>query len=613
MLQRKISIPACLSLLGLMIFAITAMADVQTIKVSVQPLHAERISPHFYGSFIELWDDHVPGMWAQMLNDRGFEGVIKRGDWCYYLGEPNFCDREWDKNVTWSRDTKNSFNSTNSAKLTAPASLSQQNLSVKKGMTYRFSGYFRTDNPDLRAKVLLKTLLPDHSWMILACADISNPRADWKKFDCEMVSTGTTDNAVFYIQATGSGNLWIDKISLMPADNIKGWRKDVVEAIRELGSPVIRWGGCVVDPGHYKWKECVGDRDLRIPFENWVWGRIDPNDVGIDEFLQFCEIVGAEPLVCISFADGAQNAGDLVHYCNDSVDTKWGKKRAENGHPKPYGVKYWQIGNELDDEDYAAGFLSIAEAIKKADSDAAIFASFPTQLLLEKAGKYIDYVCPHYYRDDFDNIEREIRETADITKKIVPDHTIKIGVTEWNFTNPWGLARASLLAVDSVVKTGQFLNLFHRNSDVVQLTCRSNMCNSLGDGVIQTKPSGLLKPPAYYVMKLYTEYSKPVPVVISGVPEGLDVSACKSEDGKSLTLFIVNKREEPVELSLDLSNYGAGFAPAKGEVVCDTADQRQTDAQNHWTAPNRIKTIDLNVSHPTIILPAFSTAAIECK
>ena len=613
MLQKNIAVIVCLSLLGLLICSTMANAEVQTLKVSTQPINSGRISPMLYGSFMELWDDHVTGMWAQMLNDRGFEGVLKRVWWCYYLGEPNFCDREWDKNDTWTRDTVNPFNSTSSAKLSTPGEITQQGLYVNKGMTYEFTGYFRADSPNVRAKVTLRALLPDQTWMTLASGEIPNPGTEWKKMICEMVSIGTTDRAEFRIETSGSGNLWIDKVSLMPADNINGWRPDAINAIKELAPPIVRWGGCAVDPGHYKWKECVGDRDLRVPYENIVWSRLDPNDVGIDEFLQFCEIVNTKPLVCVSFADGAENAGDMVHYCNDGTDTKWGKMRADNGHPKPYGVKDWQIGNELGDEEYVDGFIAIAEAIKKADPSALIYASFPSQLLLDKAGKYIDYLCPHFYRDDFDNIEREIRDTAEMAKKTVPDHEIKIGVTEWNFINPWGLTRASLLAVESVVKTGVFLNLFHRNSDVVTLTCRSNMCNSLGDGVIQTRPSGLLKPPAYYVMKLYTEYSEPIPVKISGVLEDLDISACKSDDGKSLTLFVVNKKSEPVNLSLDLKDYGTGFAPVKGQVVCDTDDLRQMDAQNHWTAPYRIRTIDLDVSHPTITLPAFSTSAIECK
>jgi alpha-N-arabinofuranosidase len=81
----------------------------------------------------------------------------------------------------------------------------------------------------------------------------------------------------------------------MPADNLQGWRRDVVEAIKELHPSILRWGGSVRDPGEYRWKNGIGDRDLRAPFRNKVWGRIDPNDVGIDEFCQLCELLEPPP------------------------------------------------------------------------------------------------------------------------------------------------------------------------------------------------------------------------------------------------------------------------------------------------------------------------------
>src|ERR1035441_958076 len=76
--------------------------------IHAQPLHSGRISPMLFGNFVELLDDVVPSMWAEMLNDRSFEGVIRAANWSYYDGKPDFCDREWDQNATWSRDTDRS-------------------------------------------------------------------------------------------------------------------------------------------------------------------------------------------------------------------------------------------------------------------------------------------------------------------------------------------------------------------------------------------------------------------------------------------------------------------------------------------------------------------------
>src|SRR5204863_9756109 len=132
-----------------------------------EPTHDGKVSPLLFGNFIELLDDVAPAMWAEMLNDRSFEGVepARRGN--YFDGTPDFCDRPWDRGDTWSYDTGRSFNGARCAKLTpAPdhaATLAQSGLAVKSGMTYRFTGYFRSEGGPLTASVSLKTLLPDGS------------------------------------------------------------------------------------------------------------------------------------------------------------------------------------------------------------------------------------------------------------------------------------------------------------------------------------------------------------------------------------------------------------------------------------------------------------------
>src|SRR5215472_17528305 len=115
---------------------VTLAAPVHAV-VSSQTLHDGRIDPKLFGNFIELLDDVVPSLWAEMLNDRSFEGVIPQANWCYFDGSPNFCDREWDRNRTWSLDSNNAFNGVYSARLSAtrtlPASLTQSHLSVEAG------------------------------------------------------------------------------------------------------------------------------------------------------------------------------------------------------------------------------------------------------------------------------------------------------------------------------------------------------------------------------------------------------------------------------------------------------------------------------------------------
>jgi alpha-N-arabinofuranosidase len=369
-----------------------------TLAVSSRPLNAGRVNPMLFGNFMELLDDLVPSMWAEMLNDRSFEGVTPRANWAYGDGALNVCDREWDKNETWTYDTARPFNGARCVRLAAtrrqPALLTQTGLAVKRSASCAFAGYFRADNPSLAVKVRLKAQLPDGSWMTLASAKLPRLSPEWRKYAVTLVSAGQSDRVVFEVRAEGQGCVWADKLSLMPTEQRKGWRPDAIEAIKDTRPAVVRWGGSACDPGAYRWKNGIGDRDARVPFPNKVWGRIDSNDVGIDEFCQFCELVEAQPLICLSFSDGPQNAADLVEYCNGDANTVWGAKRAANGHPAPYRVKYWQIGNEIsgDNEDYLGQFPVFAQKMKQADPTILLLASFPSQKLLDRAGKDIAYL-----------------------------------------------------------------------------------------------------------------------------------------------------------------------------------------------------------------------------
>lgn len=377
--------------------AVSAQPAPVSATIYNRPLNPGEVDPKIFGNFVELLEDVVPGMWAEMLNDRSFEGIAPAAHWSYYDGSPDICDRPWDANVTWKIVEEKPFNGLRCACLTpgsGDASLTQSGLSARRGMDYVFSGYLRAE-PGVRASVRLKFLLPNEEWLTLAEAELPSFSSEWQKVRVKMNSKGQTDRAVFELRATGAGRLWADKLSLMPADNRDGWRREVVDVIKASHPSIVRWGGSTVDPGQYRWKEGIGDRDRRTPWLNRNWGRRDSNDVGIDEFCQFCALTEAEPLVCVSFSDGAESAGDLVEYCNGGKETAWGAKRAANGHVEPYGVKYFQIGNEIsgDNPTYLRELPDFIAAMKKADPSVQILTSFPSQRLLDKVGKDIAFVC----------------------------------------------------------------------------------------------------------------------------------------------------------------------------------------------------------------------------
>jgi len=590
------------------------------LRAAVHPeaLHAGRIDPKLFGNFVELLDDVVPGMWAEMLNDRSFEGILPAARWSYYDGTLNICDRPWDTNTTWQIETGNAFNGARSARLESaaePARLTQSGLVVRKGMPYRFSGYLRAD-PGVEAVVSLKASLPDGSEMVLAEAPLPKLAEGWGRFGVDLASRGATDRAVFELSARGKGRLWADKLSLMPADNLGGGRRDVVEVIKEVRPAVMRWGGSSVDPGHYRWKEGIGERDQRVPWPNETWGRRDPNDVGIDEFCQFCELTQSAPLICVSQADGPASAAELVEYCNGPVGSTWGARRAANGHPAPYGVKYWQIGNEInpDNAEYLARFPEFIAALKQVDPGVRIMTSFPGRKLLEKVGAGVAYVCPHHYTPDIAACDRDFNQITAMLNLTPGCAGIRLAVTEWNIDGgAWGLGRAKQATLEASLVNARYLNLLMRHSDKVEMACRSNLANSYCGAIIETAPGGwgVLKRASYHVMWLYSHHALPVPLRVEAAEDTLDLMACSSEDHKSVTLFAVNPHRDPVDLSVDFGAVGRPVRVRRGEVVCDGLDAGQPDVINHWNAPDRVSIRALSGTPGKITVPRFSAAAVD--
>jgi alpha-L-arabinofuranosidase len=587
--------------------------------IRAESLAGARIEPTLFGNFMELLDDVVPGSWAELLNDRSFAGVVPTADWVYYDGSLDICDRQWDTNATWSYDTENPFNGQRCAKLAAdpgPANLTQSGLAARKDMPYHFSTYLRGEH-GMKVTVRLKTLLPDGRWFTLASATLPKPSAEWKKGEVTMTSIGQTDRAVFELRAEGRGQVWVNKLSLMPADNRQGWRADVVDAIKEIRPGILRWGGSTVDPGGYQWKNGLGDHDQRTPWFNPIWGRMDPNDVGVDEFCQFCELIGAAPLICVSFKDGAASAHDLAEYCNGSADTAWGARRAANGHPAPYQVKFWEIGNEIngDDPKYLEDFPAFITAIRSTTPGASILASYPSQKLLDRVGRDIDFVCPHHYTTDLAACGAEFDRIGAMLNQTPGCAHIKIGVTEWNIdAGAWGLGRARESTLLAGLENARYLNLMLRHADRVKIANRSNLANSFCGATILTAAAGtgVLRQPSHYVMRLYSLHAKPVPLAAPEADPRLDLFACATDDLRSVAIFAVNPTRDSVPLNPGFTGFTRPVRVVSAEAVGDVMNRRQPDVENHWQEPERVKLIPLPVKDGTVALPPFSATAVEC-
>lgn len=199
----------------------------------------------------------------------------------------------------------------------------------------------------------------------------------WTKLPLHFSCKAATTTGRLEITAKGTGSFKIGVVSLMPADNIQGFRADTMALMKEMDCKILRMPGGNFISG-YDWKDTVGDPDKRPAILDPQWNAPQPNDVGVDELLQMCKIIGVEPYWCVNTGFGEPRSGaELVEYVNGAATSEWGAKRAANGHAEPYKVHYWNIGNEMYGhwqlghmslEHYTIKHNLFADAMRKVDS-----------------------------------------------------------------------------------------------------------------------------------------------------------------------------------------------------------------------------------------------------
>lgn len=568
------------------------------LKITRNFLLPDTISPYQYGQFIEYLCDLVPSMWAEKLNDGSFEGPSNYK--VAFIKEEDNREKPWypsgDTNrAEYAHDPQNPVSGQVSRKIVVrqgpPSSvgLSQDGVAVKAGQAYSFSCFLRQNGMEGPVAVRLH-----RDGRTLAGGEL-RASDQWQKATVELRPTETTSAATLSIELRGPGTLWIDNASLMPDDSIAGWRADVVEAVRALKPGVIRFGGSALDDsnlGEFEWRDTIGPVERRRPFR--AWGGWQPAGAGLEEIVQFCRLVDAEPLICLRVSKkGPQDAADQVQYFNGAADTPQGRLRAENGHMEPYGIKFWQVGNERAGGEYEAQLPEFCRAMKAVDPTIAILSSYPTAGVLAGSGQWLDYVAPHHYSiANLSGAEADLQTVRQLIDKHAAGRKIKVAVTEWNTTaGDWGPRRAMLWTLDNALACARYHNLLHRHCDLVEIANRSNLINSFCSGILQTDNHRLYKTPTYYAQQLYATRTGNRPLAIeSSGPINLwpDVSATLSADGKKLVLFAVNQSPRDVTRPLDLRAFGDAPRTVSVWTLADTREAGGPDATNSFAEPDRI-------------------------
>jgi alpha-N-arabinofuranosidase len=562
-------------------------------------LRPGRIEPGQYGQFIEYLCDLVPGMWADKLCDGGFEGLSPY-TLLHYLKETDFRQRPWypcgaTNRGRFVRDPSTRIGGAVSYRIAAeeeiPCTLgiAQDGIAVQQGVTCTFSCYLKKKGTASPVRVRLH-----RDGIVYASCELE-PTADWARYRARMVPSATDAATTISIEFRGPGTLWLDGAGLMPEDAVGGWRRDVVEAVRAMKPGVIRFGGSAVDvanAGDFEWRDTIGEPDRRKPLR--AWGGLQPTGPGLEEIVQFCRLVDAEPLICVRIVGRtAQDAADEVAYFNGGIQTPMGALRAKNGHPEPYRIRYWQVGNEQSGPDYEKRLPEFCRAMKQVDPSIELMSSYPKPGVIRGAGAWLDYVSPHHYDcADLAGCEADLESISRLLHELAPGRKIRVAVTEWNTTaGDAGPRRARLWTLENALACSRYQNLIHRHCDLVTIANRSNIVNSFCSGFIQTDNHRLYKTPTYYAQMLYATMAGDRPLRIESPLPAIsvpDLSATLAADGKSVVLLAVNDRLEPVSRPLDFSAFGHDGQNLESWTLADTRRAGEPDVTNNFADPERV-------------------------
>lgn len=555
------------------------------------------ISPYIYGQFIEhLGRCIYGGLWSEMLEDRKFYYPVdgKAPAWEMFTpggrshqGEGHSYEllmrSPWmiiGPNGAVSMVTRNSYVGKQTPRVTLPgngkpAGIEQERLGLTNGRTYVGRIVLAGDASAGPVKV---SLVWGGGAYDRDTITIANLTGKYRKFPLRFTAGGSTDNGRLEIVGAGSGNFLVGTVSLMPANNIYGWRADTVARLKELNAPVYRWPGGNFVSG-YNWRDGIGDPDRRPPRKNPAWKGIEPNDVGVDEYLDLMREIGAEAYISVNTGlGGAKAAAAEVEYLNGAPDTPMGRLRARNGHPRPYGVKWFAVGNEMYGqwqlghmplEKYVEKHNRVVDAMRAVDPTIQVVAVGRvgkwSREMLAHCADHMSLISEHLYWQNKKDLVAHVAQVPERIRQVAAAHrayrrelaslrgrNIRVAMDEWNYwygPNEYGELGVRYYLQDALgIAAG--LHEFFRDSDVYFMANYAQTVNVLG--AIKTSKTQTEFATTGLVLKLYRARFGKIPVAVSGKFQPLDIAAAWSGDRTEITVGIVNPTREKRTLALRL-------------------------------------------------------------
>ncbi|MBI1800151.1 MAG: alpha-N-arabinofuranosidase [Chloroflexi bacterium] len=457
-----------------------------------------------------------------------------------------------------------------------------------------------------------------------------------------------------------------------PLADERGLRRDVLDALRELQPPVIRYPGGNFLSG-YHWLDGVGPRAQRPRRRELAWQSVETNQFGANEFIAFCRALGTQPMLGVNLGTGTiEEAAALVEYCNAPTGTHYADLRAAHGHPEPHGVRYWCLGNEMDGP-WQIGHLEMDEYARKAREAAKLMrwqdpaiqlivcgssnSQMPTypewdRVALETCWELVDYLSMHYYAGNRDGdtasylalaaqFEAHVDTLAGtlryVQAKRRSKHRVYLAWDEWNV---WYKARTmqggwteaphlieEIYNLEDALVVAQWLSVFLRRCNVLKIACLAQLVNIIAP--ILTTPSGLLRQTIFYPLQLFRRYASGMALdalvrapsyetAQFGAMPLLDVSASYNAETRTSAVFIVNRSQrETLPIEVNWQSADRSGAPASIETVIQLAGH-DPKAANIFDQPDTIRPVRLDPlpvtdGTATLALPPLSFTVLASQ
>lgn len=617
-------------------------AQTNELVIQTKKLGAE-IQPTMYGLFFEDINYGADGgLYAELVKNRSFEFPQNLMGWKTFGHVTLKDDGPFERNPHYVRLAYPGHDH----KRTGLENEGFFGIGVKAGEEYRFSVWARLPEGASSEKIRVEMVKPNtnaerHAF---ASEELTIDSKEWKKYQVILKPKLTEDKSILRIFLASKGTIDLEHVSLFPVDTWKGHenglRKDLAQALYDIKPGVFRFpGGCIVEGTdlntRYDWKKTVGPVENRPLNENrWHYTfqhRFFPDyyqsyGMGFYEFFLLSEEIGSEPLPVLSCGLACQfqnsdphahvavcdldsyiqDALDLIEFANGAVTTKWGKVRADMGHPAPFNLKFIGIGNEQWGSEYPERLEPFMKAIRKAHPEIKIIGSSGP----DSEGKQFEYLWPemkrlkadlvdeHFYRPEswflsqgarYDNYDRKG------PKVFAGEYACHGKGKKWNHFN------ASLLEA-------AFMTGLERNADIVHMATYAPLFAHVEGW--QWRPDMIwfdnlksVRSVSYYVQQLYAHNkgTNVVPLTMNNKPvtgaegqKGLFASAVWDKDSQSYIVKVVNTSDEAQPLSLTFAGMKKKEVLSKG--VCIKLQSTDPDKDNTLDNPQAIVPVQTEVS-----------------